>query len=269
MDGGGIYIYLSNNSEVNSSIFTLNSAIVNGGGIAIINSNNSRVNSSTFTKNLAQNVAGGIYFQESIFSEVNLSTFTENSANNNGGGIYFNILCSSEISNTTFSRNIVIGSGTGESLVVLNNNSLSLNNITLLKKNSSKRGVAKTLGSTINITNSLFVCENVSDTMFNTMTGVNLLTGGNILYSAMSDPMMTKFSTSTNMFINTGLASTILNLTLVNNGGLTQTHALVSGSPAIDFSKPIATTVDQRGAPAVGVRDCGSFEFNGIVPPTP
>jgi hypothetical protein len=51
---------------------------------------------------------------------------------------------------------------------------------------------------------------------------------------------------------------------LANNGGPTLTHALQSGSPAIDHGDPAAPPEDQRGYGRVGVPDVGAFEFGGI-----
>jgi hypothetical protein len=76
------------------------------------------------------------------------------------------------------------------------------------------------------------------------------------------------------------LLSDILNPTLANNGGPTQTHALVPNSPAIDAGGPLCTdasgdplTTDQRGQPRpvdgngdeVAACDIGAFEFFPIV----
>ena len=272
-NGSGMFNTVSNNSSVIRSTFTSNTASNIGGGIIIISCDNSRVISSTFTSNTANNNGGGISFNFlSSNSEVISSTFTSNTACFNGGGIIYDFYCNnSKISNTTFSRNVVTDvSGNGESLYLDNESVVNLNNITLLKNSGSKQGVVIATASTIGITNSLFVCENILDTMFDTSTGVNLSTGGNILYSDTSDPMSGTFNTLPNMFITIGSAGAILNTTLANNGGLTQTHALVASSPAIDFSQPIATTVDQRGYAVSGVkRDCGSFEYDGIMPLTP
>jgi hypothetical protein len=51
---------------------------------------------------------------------------------------------------------------------------------------------------------------------------------------------------------------------LANNGGLTLTHALQSGSPAIDHGDPAAPPEDQRGYGRVGVPDVGAFEFDAV-----
>ena len=71
----------------------------------------------------------------------------------------------------------------------------------------------------------------------------------------------------------TALAS-ILDTTLADNGGPTQTHALVAGSPAINAGDPAFTTppdYDQRGTgfPRVqfGFVDIGAYEFDDITIP--
>jgi uncharacterized protein YggT (Ycf19 family) len=51
---------------------------------------------------------------------------------------------------------------------------------------------------------------------------------------------------------------------LANNGGLTLTHALQAGSPAIDHGDPAAPPQDQRGYGRVGVPDVGAFEYAGV-----
>lgn len=53
---------------------------------------------------------------------------------------------------------------------------------------------------------------------------------------------------------------------LADNGGPTLTHALQSGSPAIDRGDPAAPPQDQRGYGRAGVPDIGAFEFNGVPP---
>jgi hypothetical protein len=56
--------------------------------------------------------------------------------------------------------------------------------------------------------------------------------------------------------------------TLKNNGGTTDTVALLSSSPARDAGdNGFAPTTDQRGYSRSGVSDIGAFEFNGIAPP--
>jgi hypothetical protein len=52
---------------------------------------------------------------------------------------------------------------------------------------------------------------------------------------------------------------------LASNGGLTQTHALLSNSPAIDAGTNAGTpTRDQRGFLRSGATDLGAYEYEGI-----
>ena len=55
---------------------------------------------------------------------------------------------------------------------------------------------------------------------------------------------------------------------LADNGGPTLTHALQSGSLAIDRGDPAAPPQDQRGYGRVGVPDVGAFEYAGVPPAT-
>ena len=56
---------------------------------------------------------------------------------------------------------------------------------------------------------------------------------------------------------------------LKNNGGPTDTHAILSASTARDNGdNALAPPTDQRGYFRSGVSDIGAFEFNGLVPPT-
>ncbi|MEO7134691.1 MAG: choice-of-anchor Q domain-containing protein, partial [Vicinamibacterales bacterium] len=57
---------------------------------------------------------------------------------------------------------------------------------------------------------------------------------------------------------------------LADNGGPTQTHSLLSGSPAIDGGdNTLAPLLDQRGFGRNGISDKGAYEFNGIPPAAP
>jgi hypothetical protein len=55
---------------------------------------------------------------------------------------------------------------------------------------------------------------------------------------------------------------------LANNGGPTLTHALQSGSPAINRGDPAAPPRDQRRYGRTGVPDVGAFEYAGVPPAT-
>jgi hypothetical protein len=56
--------------------------------------------------------------------------------------------------------------------------------------------------------------------------------------------------------------------TLSDNGGLTQTCALIPGSPAVDVGEPDAPPIDQRGYDRVNAPDIGAFELGATIPKT-
>ena len=55
---------------------------------------------------------------------------------------------------------------------------------------------------------------------------------------------------------------------LADNGGLTQTCALLPGSPAIDAGDPNAPTTDQRNYDRTNAPDIGAFELGATIPKT-
>jgi len=80
--------------------------------------------------------------------------------------------------------------------------------------------------------------------------------------------------TTGNVLLGSTPISSILNTTLADNGGMTvlqggtkvKTHALVSGSPAIDPDMALSglQTVDQRGYARDTKPDMGAYEFGGV-----
>jgi hypothetical protein len=48
---------------------------------------------------------------------------------------------------------------------------------------------------------------------------------------------------------------------LADNGGFTQTHALLAGSPAVDAGGSACAPTDQRGVPRTGACDIGAYEL--------
>jgi hypothetical protein len=62
-----------------------------------------------------------------------------------------------------------------------------------------------------------------------------------------------------------GVSAAQLNIaSLQDNGGGTMTHALLSGSVAIDQGNSGTSLTDQRGFVRTAVADIGAFEFNGV-----
>ena len=159
-------------------------------------------------------------------------TFTDNSAGT-GGGVYNNN-SNPTLTNVTFNANSAGFTGGG----MFNNNSSPTLTNTLLA-NSPSGGDCVNNASTLNPPSS----NNLIEDSVNAC-GLTNGASGNIIGQ---DPILSA---------------------LANNGGFTQTHALLAGSPAINTGTNTGCpATDQRGAirPQGAKCDIGSFEFGMVI----
>lgn len=252
-DGGGI-----NNSgtlTVNNCVISGNSAFQasssnRGGGIA--NGGTLTINSSTLTGNTAVGMHCVIYcigsFGGAISNggtlTVNDSTLSNNSApsfRGGGGGIENGGTVS--INNSTLSGNSApSGSGGGGGIYSANGGLLTINNSTLSGNNAYLGGAIDVYNAPAVLQNTI-VANNGGGNCFASLTshGYNLSSDGSCNFNGPGDMND----------INPLLGP------LQNNGGPTQTMALLPGSPAIDAGNPAGCTdgqghllrTDQRGMP--------------------
>jgi cysteine-rich repeat protein len=241
--GAGIY-NVRGTLTVTDSTFSSNSADWGGG---IYNGGTLTVTNSTFSGNSADTQGGGGIHNGGT-STVTNSTFSENSANRGGGLLNWAI---ATVSNSTFSGNTGEGSG-------IMNGTCGLG--------------TGCIGGTLTVTNAIIAnntnggdCVNSSGTVTdgghnligNPATACGLTNGvnGNLVGV---DPLLDPDG-------------------LTNNGGPTQTIALLPGSPAIDAgdpevcANPPVNGVDQRGyvRPGTGYASCsiGAYEYDSPGPP--
>jgi hypothetical protein len=267
-DGGGINntgtLTISNsNLSGNGAVkYCKNGCSNNGGGV--FNSGTLTISNSTFTGNIAkiggaciQNYfgSGGGIFNNAAMT-ISDSTFRRNSAGSvksfgHGGGI-INNYGRLTISNSTFSGNSAAGDGGG----IENLGALTINNTTFSGNKASRFGGGidqatgqATLQNSI-VANSL-QGGNCSGTV--TSNGYNLSSDGTCNFNGTGD-----------------LNNTDPKLgPLQNNGGPTQTQALLSGSPAIDAGNPSGCTnghgnllkTDQRGKPRPDKEDTSGCDM--------
>ncbi|MEM8637251.1 MAG: DUF4347 domain-containing protein [Cyanobacteria bacterium P01_G01_bin.54] len=235
-------VFQVNNNGIGRNITLKNLTIQNGsvggsgGGIRHLSSGTLTLENSTITGNTAAGNGGGIYGLNSA-GPINLinSTISGNSAGANGGGIYASngTITNSTITNNTAGNNISLGNGGG----VYSGNSITVQN-TIIAGNSD--------GNTV-----------VSD--HPDVSGTFVDSGNNLI--GINEGSMN--------FTNSPLVGTLASPldpvlgSLADNGGPTQTHALLTGSPALNGGADIASiTTDQRGeARASGLFDIGAFEF--------
>jgi len=289
--GGAIRVDVQNDSTfvatVNDSQFVSNHAS-NGGAILVHNLSSPgsfTVNRSTFNSNISDSHGGAIslYGGSYIISQ---SLFTNNTAIDGGASIDN----SSDLSvvGSLFSGNNFYGTnhgGSGGGVIRNSSGNVTVANTTFTA--NSVGAVFQNLGSVVSLVNDT-IAGNTGDVGVGVLS--NYTTGGtfileNTVIANNSLPPCANFFPFTDgghniQYPGTSCGATITSVdpqlgTLANNGGLTQTMALLSGSPAIDAgdnaicaAAPV-NNVDQRGVarPFGAQCDIGAYEYN--IPPTP
>ncbi|UCH52234.1 MAG: hypothetical protein JSW09_06200, partial [Pseudomonadota bacterium] len=233
IDGGGLDRVFDIAPNVGAVTVTISGVTIrNGlatsgsGGAIRINLGTVTLNDCTISGSDADTNGGGIYNAGTL--TVNRCTLSDNSASSNGGGLYNG--ASASITNTTFSGNVATTSGGG--LYNATSSIATLRNATFALNSAATGGGVRNLG-TATLTSSLLSANtpaNCNGTV--SSGGTNLDSGASCLFTGLGD------LNSVDPRIGA----------LSDNGGPTTTHALLSGSPAIDAaSNTGCPTTDQRG----------------------
>jgi hypothetical protein len=265
--GGGI-----NNAgtlTVNDSTFTCNSANEgtsggNSGGGGIYNSGTLMVNDSTFTDNSAPSGNGGGIWSDGTLM-VNNSTFTSNSAFSGdgwGGGIENDGTLM--VTNSTFTNNSAAYGGGG---IFNDGTTVSVTNSTFTNNSAAYGGGIFNNVGVLTVTNTIVAGNTGNDIhgQVQPTSGYNLIGNGTGITNLNQLAQSNLIGTTADP-INSLLGP------LSNNGGPTQTMALLPGSPAINAgsnglavdSNGNTLTTDQRGIgfPRIvnGTVDIGAYE---------
>ncbi|HMM99089.1 MAG TPA: choice-of-anchor Q domain-containing protein, partial [Anaerolineales bacterium] len=256
--GGGIYNQsISSSTTLNNIVFSGNIATDYGGGLFTYNSSPTLTN-VTFSGNSATQGGGMLNLTNSAPTLIN-ATFVNNHSTF-GGGMY-NQSSSPTLTNVTFSDNQAGGGGGG--MYNFNSSSPTLTNVTFNSNgNSFGGGIRNTNSSSPLLINVLMVnstagnCFNESP--INASSHHNLIDDGSC---GLSDGVN---GNKIGSGYNANLAP------LANNGGFTQTHAVQSGSAAIDAGDDAVCAaapvngLDQRGMarPQGAACDIGAYEFD-------
>lgn len=259
--GGGIFnsgtLTINNSTLSSNSTSGVGGGILNYGTLIIINSTLSgniavagggienygtlTINNSTLSNNIAHNSLGGGILNDGTLT-INNSTISGNIANG-GGGIGND--GSLTINNSTLSDNSASAYGggilnIGYGIITINSSTLSGNSASLLGggiENYNTENTISIRNSIINNSSSGGDCHNSGTVIDN---GHNIVKDNSCGFTGGSDPLLGP---------------------LQDNGGVTYTHALLPGSPAIDAGNTLLTT-DQRGIarPQGNNDDIGAFE---------
>jgi Ca2+-binding RTX toxin-like protein len=196
------------------------------------------------------------------------STVANNTSYDQGGGLWVNN-SQSTVTNVTFSGNQVIGTeGKHSGGAIITYSPMTITNTTIANNKAgwAGGGVVASDNVAVTVKNTIF-SNNTADNGTNKW-GIQQHTnrqltdkGGNIQFPAKLTNNFNDFNaTATVRIIDPLLAP------LQDNGGGFLTHALLSGSPAINTGvSSDAPLTDQRGILRDGLIDSGSFEV-GIAP---
>ncbi|MDO9104607.1 MAG: choice-of-anchor Q domain-containing protein [Methylovulum sp.] len=251
--GGGI----SNNGTLtlNNSTISGNSALgINSAGSGILNGYAGvlSLNNSTVSGNSATH--GGAIFDVGGTAELNNSTISGNRAIGDTGGTGGIInLGNMQLINSTVSGNSSISASSYGTGGIQNSGTMSLLHSTVANNLIAHGNVTGINNSrTLTLTNSLIANSkggsdcysgNFEHSAMITLRGTNLIEDGTCGTPPSADPKLAP---------------------LLDNGGVTLTHALRLGSPAADIVDTRCSSTDQRNVkrpqPAGSLCDAGSFE---------
>lgn len=245
-DGGGIL----NRSTVTVSNSTLSHNSAGSGG-GIQNSGTLTVSNSTLSDNSAFFDGGGITNNNIL--TVRSSTLSGNSVSYDGGGLFNRGTVT--MSNSTLSGNSASYDGGG----IANGGMLTMSNSTLSSNSATSGGGIFNSGyGSLAVSNSI-VGGNTASGKANEVTNRGSFTSNGYNLVGQNDNAGGFITTTTDIVLQGGIETAIA--PLANNGSSTLTHALTTGSAAINTGDPtVVSTTDQRGVFQVGRRDIGAYE---------
>ena len=247
-NGGGILNI--GTLAVRDSVFQSNTADLGGAISSGSDSGRLVVDRTTIRDNSAGRVGGGV-FLETPGSEATItnSTISGNTGTDGTGGVHIQSGTDVTLKNVTISGN---SSPTPSAMAVTSDAVVTLTNVTIADNvSTSQFKVAIANYADIIIRNTIIQDAELGcagDGTFQSL-GHNIDDDGSCLVSSGPGDMP-----STDAMLGP----------LADNGGPTQNHALLDGSPAINAGDDDACPfTDQRGYGRVGVCDIGAYEFGG------
>ena len=253
--GGGLWNNSDGTMTISNTLFFKNTVDRFGGGLS--NYGTVMIANSTFSNNIATLDGGGIYSDRGMMTVSN-STFSNNTASRSGGviTIYDNV---TTISNSTFSGNTAGNLGGGIYSNYSDSNRTTISNSTFSNNTAVSGGGIYNRAGTITSTNNIIANNtNTSSGNYGDCNGTIVSAG----YNLDSDGSCNLTGTGDISNADPKVAP------LADNGGDTFTHALLSGSPAIDAGNcTTGPAADQRDIPRPQDTTCdiGAFESGRFI----
>lgn len=288
-NGGGVSLEYAHHLDVSGSTFLRNEARV-GGAIDVADAYDVTITASTISQNTSASDGGGMSMRNAGALSITGSTFDANESGDDGGAIDPDIVESVTITGTTISDNTaaddaggIDGDDTGD--IVIRSSTISGNDAggyggaalfyndgfydvriehSTITGNTAEGEIAEyaTGGIYTNqdiVVDHSIIAGNTNGDLRSFEGADNVATFSHSILGDSDIGGIALVDVVNNDFdVDPGLAA------LADNGGPTQTHALLDSSPALDggdpaFAAPPAT--DQRGLPRiVGTIDKGAFE---------
>ena len=259
IDGNGAdrVLHIRNSATATISGITIQNGISSGSGgagVRIEASSTLNLSDATVTNNNGTGGDGGAFH---VHGTLNLDrVLVSNNSADLAGGIYYHGADGGSLTNVTISGNTATGNGGG----LWTDTAISVKNSTITLNNGTNGGGIFASSATVTISNTI-VSDNIANSTNDDVVGTFSSDGSNLIQTV----------SGASGFGGGDLTGTSANLVgLANNGGPTQTHALLTGNAAINAGTTSgAPAVDQRGVARDGMPDIGAFEFGGGVNEVP
>ncbi|QDT05954.1 Calx-beta domain protein [Rubripirellula lacrimiformis] len=262
-DGGAIST--SGPTTIIDSVITGNNASDYAGGIAVFDSL-VNVSRTTISDNVSGDSGGGLFVSGGDVS-VSESTISGNTANGDGGGVYSYGNAALQLTNVTISGNRANGSGGGIRNADTGPGETSRIDVfysTIVNNRADAGGIGSGDGGGVSIASVNSITRLTSSLVAGNVVGdIAVETASDLSGQSVDDTsdhnLIADAATSGGLIhgangnivgdgVGGSLAITsIFDPVLANHGGIVQTHALVSGSPAIDAGDGSDITTDARG----------------------